>query len=57
MADIRSQFLSLCGDIAAGTGLALINDWPILIANIVLILGRILLEWIIYKNKNQKKQS
>lgn len=48
------KHVQIIADVATATGVALINDWSILIANIVLIGGRILLEWIIYKNKNRK---
>ena len=44
-------------DVATGTGLAFINNWDILLANIVVIAGRILLEWIILKQKQQQNKN
>lgn len=47
------QFLA---DVATGTGLAFINNWDVLAANIVVIAGRIIIEWIILKQKQQSKK-
>lgn len=52
--NLKFSPLQSLADIATGTGMALINDWPILIANLVIIAGRILLEWLILKKQNRK---
>ncbi len=42
------QFLA---DLGAGTSLALINDWDLLLANVGIILVRVILELIILRKK------
>lgn len=47
------QFLA---DVGAGTVLAFINNWDVIAANIVVIAGRILIEWIILKQKQAQSK-
>jgi hypothetical protein len=43
-------------DIWAGSVLAIVNDWKILIANVVIILIRVLAEWILLRIQREHKR-
>jgi len=45
---------SFLADIGAGTALALINDWGILLVNFLIVFGRIAVEILIHKRKSRK---
>jgi len=45
---------SFMADIGAGTALALINDWGILLVNFAIVFGRIAVEILIHRRKNRK---
>lgn len=52
---MRMGLLQFSADVATGTAVAIVNDWNVLIANLLLIGGRIILEWIILK-QNRRAQ-
>jgi len=55
--DSLLHYKKLGADVAAGTGLAIINDHSTLILNIVVILGRVLIEAIERRKKKNKNKS
>lgn len=46
---------SLFADLSFGTVIGIINDWSILLANILLIGGRVVLEVLIQRREARKK--
>lgn len=50
-----NDYRSLLADLGTGTTLALINAWDILLANGAVILLRIILEYLILRNKRKEK--
>lgn len=49
------QIEKVSADIGAGTALALVNDWGILIVNLAIVFGRVLVEIMIHRRKERKK--
>jgi hypothetical protein len=55
---VRQIYLSaeqLGSDLAVGTGIAIVNNWEIIVGNIILITVRIFAEWIIFKIRDNRK--
>ena len=50
-----NKIQSLAADLSFGTIIGLINDWPVLLANFLLIGGRVLVEILIMKREARKK--
>ena len=44
----------ILADIGAGIGISVVNDWRAFWTTVIIILLRILLEWIILRNKKTK---
>jgi ABC-type uncharacterized transport system permease subunit len=54
---MRQIYLSaeqIGSDIAIGTGIAIVNNWEIIVGNIILITLRIFAEWIIFKIRDNR---
>lgn len=52
-----NDYRSLLADLGAGTTLAFINAWDILLANAAVIVLRIVLEYLILKNNKRKEKN
>jgi hypothetical protein len=46
--------LQLTADVAAGMGISEVNDMNGVLVTLIIVLGRIAIEWIIQKHKSKK---
>lgn len=48
--------MKLLADVGAGLGIGYVNDWPALLPTVIIIVLRIVLEWLILRNKKADKE-